>query len=129
MNVTEFIGIEMQKPFAWGVTDCASTADRWFEHRHGYSAMTSYGRKTVDEETGREWLAEPGGIIRGMREVLSHAGFARVNGAPLPGDVGIIIVGQRACIAVFDVSHWWSRDTDGFITADDSFRYIAWSTR
>ncbi len=128
MNVTEFIGIEMLKPFSWEETNCALTADRWINYRHGFSPMEYYGRKVFDEETGREWLAEPGGIIRGIREVMTHSCFARVSAAPLPGDVGVIILGRRACISVFDVSHWWSRDVDGFITADDSFRYVAWST-
>lgn len=129
MNVTEFIGLEMQKPFEWGVTDCANTANRWFEHRHGYSAMHAYGRVVVDEESGLKWMAEPNGIVRGMREVMTHAGFARLWGSPMAGDVGLIIVDQRACIAIYDVSYWWSRDADGFITADDTFRYIGWSTR
>jgi hypothetical protein len=126
VEVTEFIVLEMTKPFRPGDTDCANTADRWFTERRGFSAMAAYGRKVSDADDMSVWLSEPGSIVRGMRQVMEMNGCERTI-TPVTGDVGIIIVGMRACIAIYTPDGWWSRDEDGFITADDSYRNIAWS--
>lgn len=126
MDVVTFIGDEMRKPFAWGETDCASTADRWVQQLRAYSPLDRYGRRPVNEASGRAWLAEPGGLLRGVRSVMELAGFPLIQGDPAAGDVGVIILGRRACVAIFDGSVWWSRDSDGFIAAADEHRYSAW---
>lgn len=126
MDVTDYIANEMTLPFSPGFTDCANTADRWFAHRRGYSAMTAYGRRVTSAADMQEWLNEPGGIIRGMRHVMNLNECLR-TAEPVAGDIGILILGTRACIAIHDLTGWWSRDDDGFITADDSYRRIAWS--
>jgi len=126
VDVTEFIAREMTKPFLPGDTDCANTADRWFAERRGFSAMAAYGRKVRDAADMDVWLSEPGSIVRGMRQVMEANSCARTD-TPVPGDIGLIILGMRACIAIFTDDGWWSRDADGFITADDEYRHIAWS--
>jgi len=126
VDLTEFIDREMTKPFVPGQTDCANTADRWFTECRGFSAMAAYGRTVRDADDMSEWLNEPGSIVRGMRQVMEMNGCVRTT-TPVVGDVGIIIIGMRACIAIMTLNGWWSRDETGFIAADDSYRNIAWS--
>lgn len=126
MNVTEYIAQEMLKPFEPGATDCANTADRWFTLRHGFSPMERYGRPVRDADDMGEWLSEPRGIIKGIKDVMSASDVPETR-EPAPGDIGIVVVGARACIALYNGDTWWSRDSDGFIVTGDSYRYIAWS--
>lgn len=126
MNIDQYIAQEMLKPFEPGQTDCANTADRWFAIRRGFSAMARFGRhvRNADDMTG--WLSEPRGLLRGIKDVMAANNVAETRD-PQPGDVGIVVVGIRVCIALYNGETWWSRDHDGFVAADDSHRYIAWS--
>lgn len=124
MNVSDYIAAEMDRPFLPGVTDCATTADRWFKIRCGWSPMEEYGRLVVDEARMDEWKKEPGGIVRGMKNVMRNV--PRRRDRYVPGDVGIIAVEQKVCIAIRDVENWWSRDYDGFIVANDEYVFAAW---
>lgn len=126
MNVSEYITLEMVKPFQPGETDCANTADRWFQARRGFSAMERFGRQVRNADDMNEWLSEPRGIIKGIKAVMATNGVP-VTTEPRPGDIGIVIVDDRACIALYNDDTWWSRDADGFIVTDDSYRFIAWS--
>jgi hypothetical protein len=126
MNISEYIAAEMEKPFEPGQTDCANTADRWFVMRRGFSAMGHFGRQVHSAADMDEWLTEPLAIIKGVKAVAA-ANNVPVTTVPKPGDIGIVIVDKRACIALYNGDAWWSRDADGFILADDSYRYIAWS--
>lgn len=126
MDVSTYLETERCRPFVWGETDCATTADRWFKSVHGYSPMTRYGRTVMNEELGRAWMASPGGIVRGVQSVMNAADAKRVAGVPVPGDIGIVVVDNRRCIAIYDGSVWCSRDEDGFIVADDCHRHLAW---
>jgi hypothetical protein len=126
VNVVEFLEQEWSKPFKWGETDCGTTADRWCAVVLGFSPMQRYGRAVADEKSGRDWIAEPGGLLRGSRDVLARAGAKRVKGGPRAGNIGIVIVDNRACIAIYNGELWCSRDDDGFIVANDTYRFIAW---
>lgn len=126
MNVTEYIAAEMRKPFEPGQTDCANTADRWFMMQRGFSAMEHFGRQVHNADDMEQWLSEPRAIIKGMKDVAAANGV-HVTNEPKSGDIGIVIVGNRACIALYNGNGWWSRDADGYIVTDDSYRYIAWS--
>lgn len=126
MDVRDFLYNETCNPFVWGETDCASTADRWFEIVHGYSPMRMFGRSVMNEETGREWLTQPGGLLRAVKDVARYVRAALLHGSPASGDIGVIVVDGRACIAIFDGDLWQSRDEDGLIFADDTHRFIAW---
>lgn len=126
IGVSAFLETEIQRPFDWGQTDCASTADRWFKIVHGYSPMLQFGRLVMNEELGRAWLAQPGGLLRGIRDVMRYARIPNLHGAPIGGDIGVIIVDNKACIAIYNGDTWQSRDEDGLIFADDSHRFIAW---
>lgn len=126
IDVRSFLNVEMLRPFEWGQTDCASTADRWFKIVHGYSPMLHFGRSVMNEELGRAWLAQSGGLVRGIRDVMRYARVPSLCAAPNGGDIGVIIVDNRACIAIYNGDTWQSRDEDGLIFADDSHRFIAW---
>jgi hypothetical protein len=126
MEVRDFLYGETLSPFAWGNTDCASTADRWFKIIHGYSPLQLFGRTVMNEELGRAWLAQPGGLVRGIKDVMRYARIVSLHGTPVAGDIGVIVVDGRACIAIFDGDLWQSRDEDGLIFANDTHRFVAW---
>ncbi|NTI22371.1 hypothetical protein G6M87_10930 [Rhizobium rhizogenes] len=126
MDVLEFLEKEWVKPFEWGWTDCGTTADRWCQIVLGFSPMQRFGRVVTDEASGREWISERGGLLRGSRDVLTRAGAQRVKGEPRAGNIGVVVVDNRACIAIYNGELWCSRDDDGFIVANDTYRLIAW---
>ena len=126
MNVSDFLDAERFKPFVWGETDCGTTADRWFMIERGFSAFERHGRRVTNEAVGRAWIDEPGGLVRAARHVFTSAGVSLLRGKPCAGDVGLIAVDSRVCVAIFDGVTWHSRDCDGLIVTDDSHRFIAW---
>lgn len=123
MDVSEFLETERKRPFEWGTTDCATTADRWVKTRRGFSPLERYGRTITDEETGRAWLSEGG--LADMPKIMRRSRI-RMTFFPLPGDIGLIAVNNVACVAIFDGALWHSRDADGFIAADPSHCARAW---
>ncbi|WP_409999640.1 DUF6950 family protein [Rhizobium leguminosarum] len=126
MHVSRYIETENSRPFVWGETDCATRADRWFKLMCGYSPMQRFGRLVMNEGLGRAWLAQHGGVVRAMRDVMKCTESAVLNGTPSAGDIGIVVVNDRAAISIFDGNLWSSRDVDGPIFANDEHRYIAW---
>ena len=126
MNVCAFLESEALRPFEWGVTDCATTADRWFASVHGFSPMGRFGRRIIDEETGHAWLGQPGGLLRGVCTVMRRSGIKTCNARVVAGDIGVITVDNRVCIGIYDGALWRSRDVDGLIATDDTHRYKAW---
>lgn len=126
MDVRTFLDSETPRPFDWGQTDCASTADRWFKIVHGYSPLLLFGRLVMNEELGRAWLAQPGGLLRGIKDVMRYSRVPSLHGGPTGGDIGVIVVDNKACIAIYSGDIWQSRDEDGLIFAEDSHRFIAW---
>lgn len=126
MDIREYIAAEMLKPFLAGQTDCANTADRWFAIRRGFSPLERFGRQVRDAADMSKWLAESGGLLRGLARVARANGVAETT-KPEAGDIGIVMVGRRACVALYNGETWWSRDEDGYIVTDDTYRYKAWS--
>lgn len=126
ISARSFLDSEALRPFIWGDTDCATTADRWFKIVHGYSPMQLFGRSVMNEELGRAWLAQPGGLLRAIKDVARYARVPMLHSSPSSGDIGVIVVDARACIAIYDGELWRSRDMDGLICADDTHRFIAW---
>lgn len=126
MTVTEFIATVAAEPFVWGKTDCASIADRWVQHRRGFSPMERYGRRHADEAEARAWLAEPGGIAVAFNRVMRATGFKR-TAAPVEGDLALVILDKRMCIAIHAGRLWFSRHEDGLIGAPLDTFWKAWS--
>lgn len=123
--VREFIASESAKPFEWGKTDCASTADRWVSGVLGASPLLIFGRVHHDEAEARAWLSQPGGIAVAVNRVTRNAGL-RKTAAPEAGDVGLIIHREKLCVAVHAGGFWFSRDADGLIGAPLTAVWKAW---
>lgn len=123
-RVRAFVAAESVKPFVWSETDCASTADRWVQNVCGFSPMERYGRRHGDEDQGRAWLAERGGLVRAMFHVMRAADLPLTN-TPEPGDVGLIIDGPNLCVGIHAGPIWFSRSERGLIGASSFIR--AWS--
>lgn len=116
MTIEEFIAAEAAKPFAWGTSDCASTADRWVWTQTGFSPLTAYGRVHKSEFEAREWLSCPGGLAVAVNRVMRACGFEKTK-APQLGDVGLVMSAGRLCVAIHAGRFWFSRDEDGLIGA------------
>lgn len=125
VEVSAFIASESKKPFAWGQTDCATTADRWVCGVLGTSPLRIFGRVHRDEAQAREWLAQPGGIAVAVNRVCRSAGLRKVS-PPTAGDVGLIIHREKLCVAIHAGGFWFSRDVDGLIGAPLNTVFKAW---
>ena len=125
MTITEFVAAEVAKPFAWGDTDCASTADRWVQHVRGISPMAVYGRKHTNRDEALAWLAEPGGVSVAFNRIMRAAGFEKTTD-PQPGDLGLVLFGPRACVAIHTGTIWFSRHEDGLVGAPLENVWKAW---
>ncbi|WP_018428211.1 hypothetical protein [Hoeflea sp. 108] len=124
-EVSAFIASESEKPFAWGLTDCATTADRWVCGVLGASPLRIFGRMHSDEAEAHEWLEQPGGIAVAVNRVCRSAGLRKAV-SPEAGDVGLIIHGQKLCVAIHAGEFWFSRDADGLIGASLASLFKAW---
>lgn len=126
MTISDFIAAEAAKPFAWGKTDCASTADRWVAMVKGFSPMARYGRHHQSRDEAQAWLAEPGSIAVAFNRVMRAAGFRRTT-EPKAGDLGLVIFDGRMCIAIHTGSIWFSRHEDGLVGAPLKNVWKAWA--
>ncbi len=126
LTIEEFIAAEAEKPFAWGETDCAATADRWVQLVRGFSPMALYGRMHAGEAEAQAWLAEPGGIAIAFNRVMRESRFQRTK-TPKAGDLGLVPFDGRMCIAIHAGSFWFSRHADGLIGAPLDNVWKAWA--
>lgn len=124
-EVSAFIASESEKPFVWGLTDCASTADRWMAGVRGASPLRIFGRVHRDEAEAREWLSQPGGIAVAVNRVMRNAGMSK-TAEPVIGDIGLIIHREKLCVAINAGGFWFSRDADGLIGAPLASVWKAW---
>ncbi len=126
MTVDEFIRAEVSRPFAWGETDCASTADRWVRLIAGFSPMAAYGRKHGGEDDARAWLQEPGGIAVAMNRVMRKAGFVKTKD-PQPGDIGLLLLDrQTMAVAILGSRMWFAPAENGTHSRPPAHFWKAW---
>ena len=124
MSVSEFVATESRRPFDWGVTDCASTVDRWVRSVTGISPLDSYGRRYASEAEAKAWLAEANLAVL-MNRCMRAAGFKKTL-SPQAGDVGLVFSDGRLCAAIFTGSMWFSHDIGGVIGAPEGAMWKAW---
>ncbi len=124
MTVDEFVAAEAARPFEWGVSDCASTCDRWVAHATGVSPLDVYGRRHDSEAEAEAWLAEANLAVL-MNRAMRAAGFKKTRD-PQPGDVGLIVVAGKLCAAIFTGRLWFSHDAAGVVGAPPGTVWKAW---
>lgn len=125
MQIAEFVATEAQKPFRWGETDCASTADRWINHNTGRSPLLEAGLIYRDEYEATAILIERGGFPIIVNRAMKRVGFQKTE-APQIGDVGLILRLGRMCLAIRTETLWFSRDESGLIGAPVDALWKAW---
>jgi len=125
-NLDTFIRSEVKKPFKWGETDCAMTADRWVQLSLGFSPMSVYGRTHSGSKEASDWLNEPGGLAIAFNRVMRANGIYRTK-EPRAGDLGLVFVGKRRlAIAIHAGPCWFSHDECGLIAAPLNTVWKAW---
>lgn len=125
MTLQQFLAAEAARPFVWGDTDCASTADRWVRHCTGRSPLALYGRAHRDAAEAKAWLAEAGGLVAAVPRVMRAAGLRLVDDLTA-GDVGLIQAGSVACVAIWTGQLWFSRHEGGLLGLPGSCKRRAW---
>lgn len=123
-DIDAFIAAEMEKPFRWGETDCASTADRWVRQITGLSPLARFGRVHRNEPDGRQWLAETPLPIA-VNRVMRIAGFTKTT-EPQLGDVGLVPCNDQLCVAIRAARFWFSRNEAGLIGVPLNDFWKAW---
>jgi hypothetical protein len=124
LDIAEFVAAEASQPFAWGVTDCCSTADRWIRIRRGISPIS------LDEWDGSrgaamECILHPYALPARFNRAMRKAGIKRTID-PQPGDVGLVLFDRRACVAIHTGAVWFSRHEDGLVGAPLKNVWKAW---
>lgn len=125
MHIAEFVAIEAQKPFRWGETDCASTADRWINAHTGKSPLAQAGLVYRDEYDATALLIERGSFPVVVNRALKLVGLEKTE-APQTGDVGLILHNRKMCLAIHAEAVWFSRDENGLIGAPLDAIWKAW---
>nr|WP_278520707.1 hypothetical protein [Brucella anthropi] len=124
-TLEKFLSGEMNIPFSWGVSDCASTADRWIKLQTGLSPLAQAGLIYRDEYEATAILIKRGGFPIIVNRAMKLVGFEKTE-APQTGDVGLIIRSGRMCLAIRTETLWFSRDESGLIGAPLSAVWKAW---
>lgn len=114
MMLAEFIRDEIIKPFEWGKTDCASTADRWVCLSAGVSPLSKYGRVHKNEIDANGWLNEAGGFAVAVNRVMRASGFKKTK-EPANGDIGLISYNGMVMMAIKTDHGWFSRSENGIM--------------
>ncbi|WP_425484071.1 DUF6950 family protein [Allomesorhizobium camelthorni] len=125
MTVDEFVAAEAARPFAWGVTDCCSTADRWLQTARGVSPISS-DEWNGSREAAMECITHPYALPARVNRAMRRAGFRRTPG-PKPGDIGLVLFDRRVCIAIRTSMGWSSRHEDGLVGAPIDNFWKAWA--
>jgi len=125
MHIADFVAAEALKPFRWGETDCASTADRWINHNTGRSPLAEGGLIYRDEYEATGILVERGGFPIIVNRAMKLVGFEKTE-APQTGAVGLILRSGRMCLAIRAATLWFSRDECGLIGAPLGALWKAW---
>ncbi|MFD1199586.1 DUF6950 family protein [Brucella gallinifaecis] len=125
MHIADFVAAEAQKPFRWGETDCASTADRWIKDKTGLSPLVRAGLIYRDEYDATAILIERGGFPVIVNRAMKLVGFEKTE-APQIGDVGLILRSGRMCLAIRTETLWFSRDESGLVGAPLDAVWKAW---
>ncbi len=125
MHIAEFVASEALKPFRWGETDCASTADRWICLQVGKSPLVQAGLVYRDEYDATALLIERGSFPVVVNRAMKLVGSEKTD-APQTGDVGLILHNQKMCLAIHADTFWFSRDKSGLIGASLDAIWKAW---
>lgn len=125
MHIADFVAAEAQKPFRWGETDCASTADRWINLETGKSPLAQAGLIYRDEYDATALLIERGGFPVIVNRAMKLVGFEKTD-APQTGDVGLILHNRKMCLAIHAETFWFSRDESGLIGVPLDAIWKAW---
>lgn len=124
--LARFLLQETAKPFRWGETDCAATADRWVLTARGVSPLRLYGRVHLDAGDAHAWLSERGGLAAAVPRVMRAAGLQRTAKLQA-GDVGLVRLADRLCVAIWTGAVWFSRDESGLLGIPEACTRKAWS--
>ncbi|WP_421565904.1 DUF6950 family protein [Ochrobactrum sp. EDr1-4] len=125
MQIAEFVAAEAQKPFRWGETDCASTADRWIKLQAGKSPLAQAGLVYRDEYDATALLIERGSFPVVVNRAMRLVGFEKSD-EPKTGDVGLILHNRKMCLAIHADTFWFSRDESGLIGVSLDAIWKAW---
>lgn len=125
MHITDFVAAEALKPFRWGETDCASTADRWINLQTGKSPLVQAGLIYRDEYDATALLIERGGFPVIVNRAMKLVGFEKTD-APQIGDAGLIMHNRKLCLAIHAETFWFSRDESGLIGAPLDALWKSW---
>lgn len=125
MHIADFVASEALKPFRWGDTDCASTADRWVNLRTGKSPLAEVGLIYHDEFDATAILIEHGSFPVIINRSMRLVSFEKTDD-PRSGDVGLILHNGKMCLAIHAETFWFSRDENGLIGAPLDALWKAW---
>lgn len=124
MNIADFVAAEAAKPFAWGETDCYSTADRWIRLKRSISPI-SFDEWDGSRDTAMECILHSYALPARFNRAMRKAGIERTS-APQPGDVGLVLFDHRVCVAIHTGKIWFSRHEDGLVGAPLKNVWKAW---
>lgn len=86
--------------------DCCAFPAAW-AMANGWSDPMKYWRGAYStEEMGLAFIKDAGGLVALFDCGMASAGIPRVTGGPLPGDIGVLSVGEHQAGAVFTGKRW-----------------------
>lgn len=122
-RLAEYMRRALAAPFAYGKTDCCTTANRWIESECGVSPLLASGYDFENKPQAETAMAANGGLAKATVSAMRKAGLKRTK-SPQAGDVGVVEMLGRVCVAISDGNVWFARDECGVI-ADARARVIA----
>ncbi len=115
--------VAMAAPFAYGKSDCCTTANNWIAREAGVSPLAIAGYDFQNKSQAECAMSANGGIAKATIRAMRRAGLRRTK-SPRAGDIGVVEMLGRVCVAIFDGKVWFARDECGAI-ADARARVVA----
>lgn len=110
--LTRYLQAEAGRRFELGTADCVTLAADWVRLVRGFDPLASYrgyrGNREADALVAGCW----GGFMRVIGRELRRLGVPLTR-APVPGDIGIVIVGGLGTCAILTRRGWILRMDDG----------------
>lgn len=96
----------LHRPREAGGWDCCTLPGDWTVDQGRPDPMAAWRGRYSSEDEAQAFISEAGGLLPLFVEGFASAGIPERNGAPQPGDVGVLRIGDLEAGAIYVGPRW-----------------------